>query len=303
MAGPLKRNRANAEQLQWSSRAEFMSMTAHQRHTALINDYMQYYGGAQKMAAAGGLEGHARQQRAAKVQETDLAALTAAHRFIREPGDDATTAYGARLARRYYNRLFREYCIADLSRYKESKLGLRWRTQAEVVSGKGQFMCGVKGCSAQEGLASYEVNFAYTEAGAAKQALVKLRCCLECALKLNYKREKAFRKLQAKQLTLPSGPRKRVASAVSDDEHTAPRSAGWEEGEDKEWVAPPPVKDAAGGAGQKATAEAALQGVGSGVQQPSVLSADNSVWEAKPAQEAVASAEEELDAYLEAMFM
>ncbi|KAJ9531904.1 hypothetical protein QJQ45_022057 [Haematococcus lacustris] len=297
MSGPSKGDNDTGR----SGMAEFMSMTAHQRHTALINDYMQYYGGAQKMAAAGGLEAHARQQRAAQVQETDLAALTAAHRFIREPGDDATTAYGARLARRYYNRLFREYCIADLSRYKESKLGLRWRTQAEVVSGKGQFVCGVKGCSAQEGLASYEVNFAYTEAGSAKQALVKLRCCLECALKLNYKREKAFRKLQAKQLTLPSGPRKRVATAVSDDEHAAPRSAGWEEGEDKEWVAPPPVKDPAGGAGQKATAEAALQGVGSGVQQPSVLSADNSVWEAKPAQEAVASAEEELDAYLEAI--
>lgn len=49
----------------------------------------------------------------------------------------------------------------DLSFYKESRLGMRWRTQKEVVSGKGQFVCGAKGCEASDGLCSYEVNFAY----------------------------------------------------------------------------------------------------------------------------------------------
>ena len=47
-----------------------------------------------------------------------------------------------RLARRYYSKLFREFCIADLSRHKEGRVGLRWRTQREVVAGKGQFICG-----------------------------------------------------------------------------------------------------------------------------------------------------------------
>lgn len=28
------------------------------------------------------------------------------------------------LAKKYYDKLFKEYCIADLSRYKENKVGL-----------------------------------------------------------------------------------------------------------------------------------------------------------------------------------
>lgn len=42
------------------------------------------------------------------------------------------------------SKLFKEYAIADLSRYKEGRVGLRWRTQEEVVSGRGQFVCGAK---------------------------------------------------------------------------------------------------------------------------------------------------------------
>jgi len=45
----------------------------------------------------------------------------------------------------------------------------RWRSQKEVVSGKGHFSCGSKGCDAKDGLVSYEVNFAYQEAGREKQ--------------------------------------------------------------------------------------------------------------------------------------
>ncbi len=60
---------------------------------------------------------------------------------------------------------------------QEGKIGLRWRVQAELVSGKGQFVCGAKGCNETRGLSSFEVNFAYQEAGESKQALVKLRVC------------------------------------------------------------------------------------------------------------------------------
>lgn len=76
------------------------------------------------------------------------------------------------------------------NRYKESKIGLRWRTQAEVVAGKGQFTCGAKGCDGTAGLCAYEVNFAYQEAGQQKQALVKLCLCQDCACKLDYRRDK-----------------------------------------------------------------------------------------------------------------
>ena len=59
-------------------------------------------------------------------------------------------------------------------RMQEDKLGLRWRTEAEVVSGKGQFSCGARGCAEARGLATFEVPFGYTEAGARKEALVKV---------------------------------------------------------------------------------------------------------------------------------
>ncbi|KAG9484812.1 hypothetical protein GDO78_008105 [Eleutherodactylus coqui] len=91
-----------------------------------------------------------------------------------------------RIAKKYYDKLFKEYCIADLSRYKENKFGFRWRVEKEVVSGKGQFFCGNKRCDEKEGLKSWEVNFGYMEHGEKKNALVKLRLCPECSYKLNF---------------------------------------------------------------------------------------------------------------------
>jgi hypothetical protein len=64
-----------------------------------------------------------------------------------------------------------------MSRYKEGKVrfllkkcnkikvGFRWRTENEVISGKGQFSCGNKKCDEKKDLKSYEVNFAYEEKG------------------------------------------------------------------------------------------------------------------------------------------
>ena len=60
---------------------------------------------------------------------------------------------------------------------QEGKIGLRRRIQAELVNGKGQFVCGAKSCQESRALSSFEVNFAYEEAGQSKQALVKLRVC------------------------------------------------------------------------------------------------------------------------------
>lgn len=106
---------------------------------------------------------------------TDLDALTASHQFIRDDDEDARAApWAARLARKYYAKLVKEYAICDLSRYKESKVGLRWRTEREVVVGKGQFVCAARGCSARLGLVTFELPFSYTEAGQAKQVRTKL---------------------------------------------------------------------------------------------------------------------------------
>ncbi|XP_050260339.1 uncharacterized protein LOC126705383 isoform X1 [Quercus robur] len=54
---------------------------------------------------------------------------------------------------------------------------------------QGQFIC-YKHCDEKDDLASYEVNFSYSEAGENKQALVKLVTCERCADKLHYKRQK-----------------------------------------------------------------------------------------------------------------
>lgn len=106
------------------------------------------------------------------------------------------------MAKKYYDKLFKEYCICDLTYYKYNKVALRWRTEKEVVVGKGQFECGNKKCNIKEGLRSWEVNFGYIEHGEKKNALVKLRLCPECSTKLNYrsqkrevKRKKALKRL------------------------------------------------------------------------------------------------------------
>ena len=139
---------------------------------------------------------------------SDEDVLRATYRFLRDDGADAGLAgapgsdpnpnpnpqpqpqlpWEVRLARRYYAKLFREFALADLSKAaSEGQVGLRWRTEAEVVSGTGQFTCGCRRtpgggrCAATAGLASFELLFAYVEAGASKAALVKVRACPECA--------------------------------------------------------------------------------------------------------------------------
>lgn len=43
------------------------------------------------------------------------------HKFLWEEDDPADT-WEQQFAKRYYNKLFKEYCIGDLSRYKENKV-------------------------------------------------------------------------------------------------------------------------------------------------------------------------------------
>jgi protein FRA10AC1 len=120
---------------------------------------------------------------------TDLGLLLQGHRFLRSQAEDTEllarggdAAAACRLAQRYDAQLNKNFALADLSRLP--RLGLRWRTQAEVRSGKGETSCGALGCAAVEGLVAYELPFAYADAGAAGEerlALVKLLCCGLCA--------------------------------------------------------------------------------------------------------------------------
>ncbi|KAL6129763.1 hypothetical protein ACLB2K_073112 [Fragaria x ananassa] len=150
-------------------------LNAYERHNKFVKDYVSYYGG----------------EKSSHVKlpvKTDQDTLREGYRFIRSEEDDMDTSWEQRLVKRYYDK----YCIADMSHYKSGKIGLRWRTEKEVVSGKGQFICGSKHCDKKDALASYEasVNFSYYEAGENKQALVKLVNCERCSEKLHYKRRK-----------------------------------------------------------------------------------------------------------------
>lgn len=104
--------------------------------------------------------------------KTDADTLRDHHQFIRDDGgfvsDEAP--WGERLAARYYSKLLKEYAVCELSGYREGRVGLRWRTEQEVVVGKGQFECGSLACGAMQGLQSYEVPFKYVEQDQRKQA-------------------------------------------------------------------------------------------------------------------------------------
>jgi len=197
-------------------RSELLGLNAYDRHKRFVHDLTTYYGGT--LPSSDNLESLANQQQQQqqpnaageapvttsnnnllkrKIVKTDEDTIRESYRFIRTSEDDADEdSWTVRLAKKYYSRLFREYCIADFSRYKEGKLGLRWRTQREVVSGKGQFSCGTRGCEERRGLASFEVPFGYVEAEQKKQALVKVRLCPEHAYQLNYKKNREAEKQQ-----------------------------------------------------------------------------------------------------------
>lgn len=122
------------------------------------------------------------------------------HRFLWDD-DTEPEDWENRLAKKYYSKLFKEYCICDLSHYKDNKIAMRWRTEAEVVAGKGQFVCGSKCCPEKKELRSWEVNFTYVEGSQKKTALVKLRLCSSCSRKLNYRSQKRLAKKQKRLKT------------------------------------------------------------------------------------------------------
>ncbi|GMP62595.1 hypothetical protein CsSME_00024639 [Camellia sinensis var. sinensis] len=166
--------------------AHIRGLNAYDRHKKFLNDYVGFYGNERSTEEKLPLK-------------TDQDTLREGYRFIRSEEDDLNPSWEQKLVKRYYDKLFKEYCIADMSQYKSGKIGLRWRTEKEVVSGKGQFVCGNKHCNEKDGLASYEVNFSYFEAGENKQALVKLVTCERCAEKLLYKKMKEKEQLRKRE--------------------------------------------------------------------------------------------------------
>ncbi|WCJ18436.1 hypothetical protein M5689_000787 [Euphorbia peplus] len=200
--GHLKSAIYDREERKQQYQAHIRGLNAYDRHNKFLNDYVCFYG---KQIS----------QNAKLPVKTDQDTLREGYRFIRSEEDDMNKSWEQRLVKRYYDKLFKEYCIADMSHYKIGKIGLRWRTEKEVISGKGQFICGNKHCDEKDQLASYEVNFSYSEAGENKQALVKLVACERCAEKLNYKKRKDNERLE--KLEKEEYKRKRKPTEVNDD--------------------------------------------------------------------------------------
>lgn len=113
------------------------------------------------------------------------------HQFIRDDKKDEKQLdnWEIRLSRNVYDKLYKECAIIDLSNYKTT-IGMRWRTEHEVLSGKGTSICANKHCQVDREIVAYEVPFAYVENGEQKNELVKVNICPKCAPMLFHQKMK-----------------------------------------------------------------------------------------------------------------
>mmetsp|Transcript_21780 Transcript_21780/g.46016 ORF Transcript_21780/g.46016 Transcript_21780/m.46016 type:complete len:341 (-) Transcript_21780:316-1338(-) len=197
--------------------SELRGLSGYARHRRLLVSYHSAYGDSSK---------------APPPMRTDADAIRESHRFLWDEGEDAGAARASalsweqRLAKRYHDRLFKEYALADMARYREGAIGLRWRTEKEVFDGRGQFTCGNKACTSNEHLSSFELNFAYVEHGERKQALVKLRLCRDCAEKLHYKKRKEQRREERRAAKREARARRKRRRSADSCSHSDSHSAG-----------------------------------------------------------------------------
>lgn len=88
----------------------FKGLNPYQVHQKLINDYiLKRPGDTSKLF-----------MRDTSKDQTDLDVIRNNHQFLWN--DDDVDSWEKQLAKRYYDKLFKEYCIADLSRFKENKV-------------------------------------------------------------------------------------------------------------------------------------------------------------------------------------
>jgi len=221
-------------------RVKLLQLNAYDRHKQLVNTYQLYFPGS--TAAI---------QRDNRNDKRDIDVIRDHHRFLWTE-NEAEESWEVQLAKRYYDKLFKEYCIIDLSRYKENQFGMRWRVEAEVVTGKGQFLCASKKCTERRKLRTWEVNFGYYEHGEKKNALVKCRLCFECSYKLNYhhkkkeltkkkskkKKKRRSRSSSSSESDSETRTKKRKSSEMRKDEEKAEKEAELEQEASNLWSKP-----------------------------------------------------------------
>ena len=175
-----------------SSPSPTSTLTPQQRHTQLISIYRQYHSAL-----------HPRPLHPTHPSSTPTPTLSDADLLLSSPLHLLPPSPHHRLALRYYTQLYKEYALVDLTH--PSRPGLRWRTEGEVVAGKGQWLCGAKGCGrGGEGLRTWRVRFGYEEKGGQgegegggqgeggggggreREVDVKVRLCEDCAVLLHW---------------------------------------------------------------------------------------------------------------------
>lgn len=187
LPGSAYRNRPGAQAAQPPARVDRAELLARElRRQPAVGDFENAYQRHKRFVAEYGVR-HASSGAPPPPGMSEYEIARAHSRFLwrDEPDGAPPLVWEERLAKKYWARLFKEYAIADLSQHARGHVGLRWRTEAEVVSGKGQFICAARGCAEVAGLCSFEVNFRYEERGSVQHALVKLRLCQACAPKLS----------------------------------------------------------------------------------------------------------------------
>jgi hypothetical protein len=136
-------------------RDNYAGLSAYERHVKLVNHHLSYTSSAGAADPSlqerdGADAAVAAAAAAAASTRTDKDVLLETYRFVRTQEDDEDGSWEARLARKYYARLFKEYCIADLSRCERRRAG--WRAsrraggQAGAPAGGGRLLAAGGGC-------------------------------------------------------------------------------------------------------------------------------------------------------------
>ncbi|KEG03564.1 hypothetical protein YYE_01588 [Plasmodium vinckei vinckei] len=100
---------------------------------------------------------------------SDYDILKKKYKFIHDVSNEKNS-----LLQNYYRSICNKYVICDLSKYKEGKIGLRWRTEEEIIKGKGHIICSSKKCNNTD-LNTYEFLFQYIEEGIEKKTNKRIK--------------------------------------------------------------------------------------------------------------------------------
>jgi protein FRA10AC1 len=86
-------------------------LNPYQLHQHLINEYiLNQPGSTQKLG-----RDHSKDKR-------DIDVIKENHQFLWDDNEQVNATWEQQLARKYYEKLFKEYTISDLQRYKENKV-------------------------------------------------------------------------------------------------------------------------------------------------------------------------------------